>query len=113
MREIAKKYLEKDLIMHLDMINALSLNHVNVMYADDDGVLLYDTFAETHFLSCTSKESGMKILKLVEKSSCFTIREPFMVDFLVEKYKFNHVQGYLQSGYLSKEKIQQIGRAHV
>ena len=105
MREIAKKYLEKDLIIHLDMLNALSLKHVNVMYADVDGVLLFDTYAETHFLSCTSKDSGIKITKLVDESDCFAIREKFMVDFLVEKFKFNHVQGYLQSGYFSKEKV--------
>ena len=105
MREIAKKYLEKDLIMHLDMITAMSLDGTEILYANEDGVLLFDTFAETHFLSCTSEESGVKILKLVDKSFCFAIRESFMVDHIVEKFKFKHVKGYLQSGYLSKEKV--------
>lgn len=66
--EKATKYLSGNRLHHMDMLEALTRDNADVLYAEDDGVLLYNRSGEVYLLSAES-DAGFDAL-------CGLIRDP-------------------------------------
>ena len=74
----AYDYLNRDRLRHIDMLQSLDRGIADVLYAEDDGVLLYNRPGWVYMLSAATDAAFEKI--------CALIKEPFLVETHQIKY---------------------------
>ena len=103
-----KKYLEQNIVLHADMLNALLDEKTEVLYSEEDGVMIkmgeYGPFAIT-----AKTEEAMRIMaKLITKESFGAVVRPFKFIPIIfeEKGKMGMMPCH-QAAYLSKEPLEE------
>ena len=105
MMEKAHDYLEVDRIHHIDMLETLDRKIGDVIYADDDGVLIYNKPGETYMLSTESFELLQKMCDLIKETSVVTTHQPQFVPYLKERFNLTETMECFHSAYLTDNLI--------
>lgn len=61
MKEKALEYLDRDILLNIDMTECIRRGLCEVLYADNDGVLIRAHSSGAYMLSCDSEEAAVKI----------------------------------------------------
>ena len=101
-----KPYLEKDLAYHADMLDALLTEGTEVLYSEEDGVMLRIGKRGPYAISASTKEAMVKMANLIEKERYMAVIRPFRLipDFFEAKGKPAEMMPCYQAGYFSKER---------
>jgi len=78
MNEKAYDYLNRDRLHHIDMLQTLDRGIADVLYAEDDGVLLYNRSGWVYMLSAATDAAF--------DAMCALIKDPFLVETHQIKY---------------------------
>jgi len=105
MVEKAYDYLKVDRIHHIDMLETLDRKIGDVIYADDDGVLIYNRPGETYMISTESLELLQKMCDLVKETSVVITHQPQFVPYLKERFSLTETLECFQSVYLDENTI--------
>ena len=103
METAALKYLDKDRLLHIDMLEAIRLKEADILYADEDGVLLYQIPGGIYMLSAACEQSARRISGLMKDAALIVLHQPFLKDELMERFSltrtmFCHQAACFQDG---------------
>lgn len=99
------KYLEKDFLLHADMINALRDEDTKTFYSEDDGVLLRKPYI--WFMTASSAEAAAKMAKLINGEGNIVVHQfPYVANVLdIVGEEAYEVLPCRQCCYLGKEPL--------
>jgi tRNA (guanine37-N1)-methyltransferase len=86
MEQEARKYLEKNRLLHIDMLEPLRLCEARILYAGEDGVLIYQIPGGIYMLSAASEACVRRISGLVENASLIVLHQPYLRDELMHLF---------------------------
>ncbi len=101
----ARKYLEKDRLLHIDMLEPLRLSEAKVLYAGEDGVLIYHMPGNIHMLSAASEESARRISGLMENASLIVMHQPYIKDELMHRFSLKQTMICHQAAWMKDSPV--------
>ncbi|BCK01882.1 GNAT family N-acetyltransferase [Anaerocolumna chitinilytica] len=105
MKEKAIKYLMKDQLLHIGMIEPINRNTADILYADSDCVLMKELKSNALMISAASFEKGHEVLSKISECSLIVAHQQFMADYISNKFGLNNKLECFQAAYLSKDKL--------
>lgn len=102
MNEKAYDYLNRNRLHHIDMLQSLDRGIADVLYAGDDGVLLYNRPGWVWMLSAGSDETFEKMCALIEDPSLIETHQPRYMPALRERFSLEGSEVCWQVAYLDK-----------
>jgi len=105
MTEKAYGYLNKDRLHHIDMLETLSRNEGEILFASDDGVLVLNRPSGTYMLSAENADTLEKMCALIGRPELITVHQTHYVPLLQARYAYKHTMTCLQCAYLSKQRL--------
>lgn len=114
MEQEALKYLQKDILLHIDMLEPLRLKEARVVYAGEDGVLIYHIPGDIYMLSAATEESAAKITSMIGATSMMVLHQPFLQEELMRRFSLTHTMPCYQAAWLKDEPVpEQPGDADI
>jgi tRNA (guanine37-N1)-methyltransferase len=105
MEQAARKYLEKDRLLHIDMLEPLYKKEAQVVYAGEDGVLIRHITADIHMLSAASENSTEKMAGLIKDPSIILIHQNYCKDEIMSRFSFSNTMPCHQAVWLKSEPV--------
>ncbi|MBQ7875473.1 MAG: GNAT family N-acetyltransferase [Oscillospiraceae bacterium] len=101
-----KIYLERDFLLHADMLNALLDEKTETLYSEEDGVMLKFGGHGPYAITAANAEAMTKMAKLIEKEHFAAVVRPFkfLPEFFAVKGRCGTMPCY-QASYRSKEPV--------
>ena len=101
-----KVYLEKDPVLHADMLDALCDEKTKVIYSEEDGVLLRIEGDGPYAVSASTSEAMTKMAELIDEEHFGAVIRPFrfIPEFFAVKGKMGMMPCY-QTVYINKEPL--------
>ncbi len=105
MEQEARKYLEKDKLLHIDMLEPLRLKEAKILYAGEDGVLIYQIPGGIHMLSAASEESARRISALMENASLIVLHQPYLRNELMHRFSLKRTMFCHQAAWMKDTPV--------
>jgi len=105
MEEKALKFLEKDELLHIGMIFPIKRKTAQIIYAEEDGVLLKELKSNSYMLSVDDFDLGKRLLELISNKKPFNAYQSFMVNYILEKFNLTKILECFQAVYLRKDPL--------
>lgn len=100
LKRAALEYLERDQLLHMDMLEPLRRGQARVLRAGPGGVLIYEARSRTHMLSAESLEAGKALCTEVGEPYLFVAHDRENAEYLREKHGFQTAQECWAAAYL-------------
>ena len=107
MKDKAYNYLNRDRLHHIDMLETIDRHNAELIYAEDDGVLLLNIAGGTYMISTESEEALEKMCGLISEPKLITLHQAKFAQLLQEKYGFKHKMECFQCAYLPRERLEE------
>ncbi|MFB0920762.1 MAG: GNAT family N-acetyltransferase, partial [Oscillospiraceae bacterium] len=104
MNEKALEYLNRDRLLHIDMLEALKRGAGEVVFAHGDGVVVLNA-DYTYMISAESEETLERICAEIKRPELIAMHQARFVPFLQSKYEYKHSMVCFQCAYMSGEKL--------
>lgn len=101
----AGRYLERDPLLHMDMLEPLRRGMVEVAALRPDGVLLYNVPGELYMLAADSLEAGQALCAGVEKMDLAVAHSRETGEYLQRRYGIARCQACTQAVFSGRENI--------
>jgi Acetyltransferases len=105
MKDKAIHYLMKDLLLHIGMIEPINRNTADILYADSECVLMKEQRSGAYMISVDSLEKGQEILKNIPECNLIVAHQPFIADYIRNKFGLKDTMECIQAVYTSKNKL--------
>lgn len=102
--EKAFKYLLKDPLSYIDMLEPLRRGTADITYAGDDGVVIYERVSQTCMIAMEKTEKCQSVVD-VGKYNLFAVHQKNISEWIKQKGKFSHTVEVYQTSYNKKETI--------
>ncbi len=86
MKDKAIKYLSKNPLLHMDMMEAIRRNSADLLYADIDGVLIREQNSDTYMITVNDVELGCNLINTISESNLFVAHQENMVELISNKF---------------------------
>ncbi len=96
----ALDYLEKNKLLHIDMIEPIRRNTCDILYADSDGVLIHEKNSNSYMLTTESIDLAKKLIENLPKKDLFVIHQNEMFDLVKDRFGYKNYFECKQSAYL-------------
>lgn len=97
------KFLERDRIANITLIESIKHNHSETIYQDSECVLIYDIPSETMLLSSKSMSSVVKALKVLKEPADFLVIQKEYWKYVAKTFELEKSAEYYQAVYDSKK----------
>ena len=108
MEQEARKYLEKDRLLHIGMLESLRLHEAEILYAGEDGVLIRHTIADIHMFSAASENSAEKISCMIKDPSVILIHQNEYKAWMMDRFSLLNTMPCHQAAWLKDESVPAI-----
>lgn len=101
-------YLLRNKLLHMDMLEALRRGSGELLYFEEDGVLLFEKNSGAYMFTTKDRESGEKILSDIfsgEEVKLFVSHQEFMNAFLCDFFSIDLEMECVQMVYTRKEPL--------
>jgi len=105
MKDRAIKYLIKNPLLHMGMIEPIRWDTVDILYAQADGVLIKEQKSNAYMLSVDNFEKGRKLINSLLKCNLIVAHQKFMVDYILNKFGLTEKLECFQAVYMNKFKL--------
>ncbi|MCL2353597.1 MAG: GNAT family N-acetyltransferase, partial [Defluviitaleaceae bacterium] len=105
MKDKALAFLERNKPHHIDMIFPIQRATADIMYAEDDGVLMQELESGIFMLSATCIDKGKQLLDQLGRKECYCLHQKELADYLYAKYDFEKLMSIFQGVYLSLDEL--------
>jgi len=102
----AQKYLSNDRLLHMDMIEAIRLKEADILYAGEDGVLIYQIPGGIYMLSAASEDSTRRISALIKNAQLIVLHQPYLKNELMERFSLTKTMVCHQAAYMKDVPVQ-------
>lgn len=104
-KEIALKYLNKNFIANINIIDPLIRGTAEILAVSDNGVLAYEKIGELFLLSSETPEEGIRLLEGLDKAGIFNANRNAPVEYMMKKYGFNICVECFQCAYMKGKEV--------
>ena len=101
--EAALKYLNQNKLLYLDMLEILRRGSGELLYAGEDGVLLYDRWGKEHLMSARDRAALDKILEYLPACEVVVGHELWYKEELAKRFGLRQEQICRQAAWLHAE----------
>jgi tRNA (guanine37-N1)-methyltransferase len=105
MEQAALEYLQRDRLLHIDMLELLRLNEAEALYAGEDGALIHLAHGDIYMLSATSKVSAAKIASQITNASMLVLHQPYLREELMARFSLTGCMPCYQAAWLSDAPV--------
>lgn len=105
MKEKALKYLMKNQMIHIGMIEPINRGTVDIIYAGSDGVLIKELKSNAYMISVDTVDKGRELLENVSECNLAVVHQQFMVDDISDRYGLKDKLECVQAVYMHKDKL--------
>ena len=102
--EKAIRYLSEDSLSHIDMLEPLRRGTADILYADQDGVIIYERNSQTCMISMRDLEKCKSVIDFAQYD-LFAVHQKNIVEWIQQKGKYSHSSEVYQAVYGKKEPI--------
>ena len=102
MEAMALRYLNKNILHHINMIESIKRHQANIIRSDIHGVVLFDVPSETYMISCDSLEDYKRLLQDIEEIKECEVFQSWAKSYVQEKYHLIHRDTYYQAAILKE-----------
>ncbi|APF24504.1 GNAT family N-acetyltransferase [Clostridium butyricum] len=104
-KDKAIKYLRKNILLNIGMIEPIRRCTAEILYAEIDGVLIREKKSNAYMISVDDFEIGRKLIDTIEESSLIVSHQQFMVDYILNRFKLTKSLECVQAVYMSRNKL--------
>lgn len=104
-KSAALKYLSRDQILHIDMLEALRHNQADILIADETGVLLRHHHRGLLLMSASDEQSARDILGSQDEADAIVARQDFCPALSDELLGLDYPVPCIQHAYLYKQPL--------
>ncbi|MEW9923291.1 GNAT family N-acetyltransferase [Clostridium butyricum] len=104
-KDKAIKYLRKNILLNIGMIEPICRCTAEILYAEIDGVLIREKKSNAYMISVDDFEIGRKLIDTIEESSLIVSHQQFMVDYILNRFKLTQSLECVQAVYMSRNKL--------
>lgn len=105
MKETALRYLNKDILNHIDLIDPIQRDSAEILYATEKGVMIKELKNNAIMLCVDSIEVGNACLELINTTDLVCLHQDFMIEAFKNKFRLNDSMTCFQAVYLNKDKL--------
>jgi GNAT superfamily N-acetyltransferase len=105
LKKKAIKYLMKDEISNIDILEPIRRGVADIIYAEGDGVIIKEKISESCMVSMSSLEKFKTLIKL-ENYDLFAVHQPDIAEWIQQEKNCNEKFEAYQAVYTKKEKIE-------
>lgn len=102
--EKAFKYLLNDPLSYIDMLEPLRRGTADIIYAGDDGVVIYERVSQTCMIAMEKTEKCQSVVD-VGKYDLFAVHQKNISEWIKQEGKFSHTVEVYQASYNKEETI--------
>jgi GNAT superfamily N-acetyltransferase len=104
MKDIALKYLTKDELIHMDMLEAIRRGNADIIYASLDGVMLQEKYSGAYMLSKMDKTLGISLLEKLHEPKLIEVHQEYLAQHASGRFAFSDILECFQAVYTGKDK---------
>ncbi len=97
--QLALKYLEKDKLLHVDMIEPIRRNTCDILHASEEGVLIYEKNSESYMLATDSMALAENLIENLPKKALFVIHQNELFSLIKNKFGYKDYFECMQFAY--------------
>jgi ribosomal protein S18 acetylase RimI-like enzyme len=101
----ARKYLEKDRLLHIGMLELLRLKEAEIIYAGEDGVLIYHIPGDIYMLSAASLLGAVKMAGLIKNPTVILLHQNHLKDEIMGYFSLKGSMPCHQAAWLKDEPV--------
>lgn len=102
----ALSWLEHKPILHMGMIEALRRGSAKLLYAEDDGVVLFEKKSGVYMLSARDREARERLLGRVGPTAgLFVAHQEFLAPLITQRFELNNKFDCRQAVYLGRGNL--------
>ncbi|CUU48295.1 GNAT family N-acetyltransferase [Clostridium beijerinckii] len=105
MKSAAIKYLVKNPLLHMGMIEPIRRDTAEILYAEIDGVLIKEQKSNAYMISVDNFEKGQELINCISKCNLIIAHQKFIANYISSKLGLNEELECFQSVYIDKAKI--------
>ena len=98
-------YLNRDPVLHADMLDALEQEDCDILYADEDGALLYNIATGTYLASPAEKETAQAFAKRIGDTDFVSVHGERFHEYFANKHCRPFVRRWIPAAYLKKTPV--------
>ncbi len=106
MKDKAIKYLSKNPLHHMDMIEVIRRNTADLLYADVDGVLIREQKSDAYMISVNDVESGCRLIDTIAEGNLFVAHQENMAEHISNKYNLKGKMECFQVVYEQEHRLE-------
>ena len=101
--EQARAYLERNPLLYMDMLEALRRGTSDLLYAEENGVLLWERVGDTHMASARDQGALERMLALLPECGAFVGHELWYNGYVTRRYGLHTEQICYQAAWMEPE----------
>ena len=105
MKETGLKYLEKNRLLHIAMLEAIRRDTAEILATSDRGVLLLDGSSNIHMISAADFAYGQKLLDGIASCYQMVLCQEFLVPYAEEKFQLHDVFSCKKVAYFKPDRL--------
>ncbi|MFT4146022.1 MAG: GNAT family N-acetyltransferase [Mobilitalea sp.] len=106
MKDKAIKYLQKNPLHHIDMMEAIRRNSADLLYADVDGVLIREQNSNAYMITVNDFDSGCKLINTIDEGNLFVAHQENIVNFISNKFNLKGKMECFQVVYEQEQRLE-------
>ena len=112
-KEDALLYLKKNMILNIGMIDPITRDSAEILYANKDGVLIREVKSKVYMLSVENLKKGIELINNIDECRIITIYQDYMIDYIFKKFGINKEIECYQGIYKDKSKLNLRGNLEI
>ncbi|QHI73541.1 GNAT family N-acetyltransferase [Aminipila terrae] len=109
----ALQYLEQELLLNMGMIEPIHRDTADILYAQKDGVLLFEKKSGAYMISVDCPDLAQKLIKSITDAKLFAVHQSFCLPIIQSKFVFKNQFKCSQAVYLNKTLIPSDGKIKI
>ncbi len=101
MEKEALRYLNKNRLLHIDMLEPLRLGEAECLYGGEDGALIFHRGANAYMISAASEAAAAKLALRIPSASLLVTHQPFLREEMMRRFGLTHQMPCHQAAWLS------------
>jgi tRNA (guanine37-N1)-methyltransferase len=101
----ALDYLNKDIILHIDMIESIGRGYAQIIDASGKGVLLFCKPGDVYMISTEDSDTAGRMLRSVDSANQFVAHQGFYIPQILARFSMKETFFCRQAVYLQQEPI--------
>lgn len=109
-KDLALKYLQKNYLANIDLIEPIRIDQAEIIYVDDDTVLIKELRSNIYMMVTSDLANANKIIDTISDIQCFRTNQKEQMHYVAQKFNLKETFICKQLVYETKELLPESKR---